>query len=65
MKKALLLGDSIRMGYDDMVRGLLAGRAEVLYDPQDNGRFAITTLWQANPLLRAHGPVDEVHWNKG
>ena len=65
MKKALLLGDSIRMGYDDMVRGLLAGRAEVLYDPEDNGRFAAYTLWQANQLLRAHGPVDVVHWNNG
>lgn len=65
MKKALLLGDSIRMGYDDMVRDLLAGRAEVLYDPQDNGRFAAYTLWQANQLLRAHGPVDVVHWNNG
>lgn len=65
MKRVLLLGDSIRMGYDDMVRDLLAGKAEVLYDAEDNGRFAAYTLWQANQLLRRHGPVDVVHWNNG
>ena len=65
MKRVLLLGDSIRMGYDDMVRDLLAGKAEVLYDAEDNGRFAAYTLWQANQLLRRYGPVDVVHWNNG
>lgn len=48
MKKVLLLGDSIRMGYDDYVKELLDGKCEVIYDHDDNGRFAAYTLWQAN-----------------
>ena len=65
MKKVLLLGDSIRMGYDDMVRDLLSGQAEVIYDAEDNGRFAAYTLWQANQMFRKHGAFDVVHWNNG
>ena len=65
MKTVLLLGDSIRMGYDDKVRDILRGRARVVYDAEDNGRFAAYTLWQANQLLRKYGPVDVVHWNNG
>ena len=47
MKKVLLLGDSIRMGYDDYVKEELDGKCEVVYDAEDNGRFAAYTLWQA------------------
>ena len=43
MKKLLLLGDSIRMGYDSFVREKLAGRAEVFFS-EDNGRFIQYTL---------------------
>ena len=43
MKKILLLGDSIRMGYDDFVREKLDRTAEV-YFPDDNGRFVQYTL---------------------
>ena len=32
MKKVLLLGDSIRMGYDDYVKEELDGKCEVVYD---------------------------------
>ncbi len=64
MKKVLLLGDSIRMGYDEYVRELLRGKAEVYFD-EDNGRFAAYTLWQANQMFRLHGPFDVVHWNNG
>lgn len=64
MKKVLLLGDSIRMGYDEYVRELLEGKAEVWFD-EDNGRFAAYTLWQANQMFRLHGPFDVVHWNNG
>ena len=46
MKKVLLLGDSIRMGYDDYVKEELDGKCEVVYDAEDNGRFAAYTLWQ-------------------
>ena len=44
MKKVLLLGDSIRMGYDDYVKEELDGKCEVVYDAEDNGRFAAYTL---------------------
>lgn len=65
MKKVLLLGDSIRMGYDDYVKELLKGEFEVIYDPDDNGRFAAYTLWQANQFFKHHGHFDIVHWNNG
>ncbi len=65
MKKVLLLGDSIRMGYDDMVKEMLDGEMEVCYDAEDNGRFAAYTLWQANQLFKHCGPFDVVHWNNG
>ena len=65
MKKVLLLGDSIRMGYDDYVKEMLEGKCEVYYDAADNGRFAAYTLWQMNQLFRKYGPFDIVHWNNG
>lgn len=64
-KKVLLLGDSIRMGYDEYVKELLQEDCEVYYDDEDNGRFAAYTLWQANQLIRQYGPFDLVHWNNG
>ncbi len=65
MKRVLLLGDSIRMGYDEYVKELLAGEFEVVYDDADNGRFAAYTLWQANQFFRHCGRFDVVHWNNG
>ena len=65
MKRVLLLGDSIRMGYDDYVREYLDGRCEVIYDENDNGRFAAYTLWQANQMFKRYGHFDAVHWNNG
>lgn len=65
MKKVLLLGDSIRMGYQDYVRELLNDRCTVYYDENDNGRFAAYTLWQANQLFKKYGKFDVVHWNNG
>ncbi|MDF2717420.1 MAG: hydrolase family protein [Paenibacillus sp.] len=44
MKKVLLLGDSIRMGYEPLVRAQLAEVAHVVA-PAENGRFAKHTLW--------------------
>ena len=65
MKKVLLLGDSIRMGYDEYVKELLSDEFEVVYDDADNGRFAAYTLWQANQFFKNHGHFDVVHWNNG
>ena len=66
MKNILLLGDSIRMGYDSFVRDKLAGRANVFF-AEDNGRFAQSTLralgdWKGQLLLPE---IDVVHWNNG
>lgn len=64
MKKVLLLGDSIRMGYDDLVKEELT-EFDVYYDPEDNGRFSAYTIWQFNFLNNKYGPFDIVHFNTG
>ena len=65
MKRVLLLGDSIRMGYDEYVKDILKDEFEVVYDDYDNGRFAAYTLWQANQFFKNFGRFDVVHWNNG
>ena len=65
MKRVLLLGDSIRMGYDKKVRELLKDEYEVIFAEEDNGRFAAYTLWQANQFFKQYGHFDLVHWNNG
>jgi len=66
MKKVLLLGDSIREGYEPYVRELLTEEADVMA-PGKNGRFAKYTLWGVNLWLKELGSpcVDVVHWNNG
>lgn len=64
MKKVLLLGDSIRMGYEPLVREGLKGVAEVVA-PEANGSFAKHTLWGVNLWIRDLGKPDIVHWNNG
>lgn len=64
MKKVLLLGDSIRIGYQQDVKELLANEYEVIY-PTDNGRFAAYTLWQANQEFRWNPEIELVHFNNG
>ncbi len=64
MKRVLLLGDSISMGYRDRVRELLSGKAEVCFN-EGNGCFAKWTLWQVNAWIRENGAPDIVHWNNG
>lgn len=66
MKNLLLLGDSIRKGYDSFVKEKLAGRANV-YFSEDNGRFAQYTLrmlsnWKGELSLPE---IHLVHWNNG
>lgn len=65
MKRVLLLGDSIRMGYDKKVRELLKDEYEVIFAEEDNGRFAAYTMWQANQFFKNYGTFDLVHWNNG
>lgn len=66
MKKVLLLGDSIRMGYDKAVKKTLEGKAEV-YFPNENCRFASYLLRNTCDyrLLTDNEPVDVIHWNAG
>lgn len=67
MKKIVLLGDSIRMGYDKYVKEALDGVAEVYY-PSQNCRFAQYLLRQLHEWKKkGEWPtdVDLVHWNAG
>ena len=67
MKKILLIGDSIRMGYDKYVKEALKNVAEVYYT-EDNSRFAEYTLRYAHEWksqLECGDDVDLVHWNAG
>ena len=67
MKKIVLIGDSIRMGYDKYVKNALQGVAEVYY-PNENCRFAENVLRFAHEWKRnGQWPddVDLVHWNAG
>ena len=67
MKRVLLLGDSIRMGYCGMVRQLLADQAEVVF-PEENGRCTQYTLLQLGTWAAQIGnpeEIDVIHWNNG
>lgn len=67
MKKILLLGDSIRKGYDKYVAMAFEGVAEVYY-PKDNCRFAaylLRNLGDWKKELGCGSDVDLIHWNAG
>ena len=65
MKQIILLGDSIRMGYEPHVRKALEGRAEV-YGPNENGRWAGYTLNSLRFWLpQLPKEPDVIHWNNG
>lgn len=66
MKKILLIGDSIRQGYDKYIKMMFDGVAEVYY-PAENCRFStyiVRSLHDWKDEL-ACGDVDLVHWNAG
>ena len=66
MKNLLLIGDSIRMGYDKAVEKTLEGKANV-YFPAENCRFAsyvLRYLHEYKALVK-DGKVDVLHWNAG
>ncbi|MBO5177771.1 MAG: hypothetical protein J6C07_09965 [Lachnospiraceae bacterium] len=67
MKNVLLIGDSIRIGYDKAIRNTLEGKANV-YFPDDNCRFASYILRYLNEYkeyVMGDKPVDVLHWNAG
>ena len=68
MKKVILIGDSIRIGYDKYVKAALAGKAEVFYPLKDNCRFAQYVLRSVSDWQKDEGwgnDADLVHWNAG
>lgn len=66
MKKVLLIGDSIRISYQEEVRLQLRDEAEVLAPPE-NCRFSKFALWGMHVWMAALGnpEIDVVHWNAG
>ena len=65
MKNILLVGDSIRLGYDQAVKKTLEGRANV-YAPTENCRFAAYVLRYLHEYRElVPGEVDLIHWNTG
>lgn len=66
MKNVLLIGDSIRIGYDKAVKRSLEGIANV-YFPDDNCRFAAYVLRYLHEYKRLAGgeTIDVIHWNAG
>lgn len=64
MKRVLILGDSISMGYREKVKEKLKGFCEVVF-PEENGRFSFYTLWGIHLWIKELGEPDIVHWNNG
>jgi len=67
MKKIVLIGDSIRMGYDKYVKEKLSDCAKV-YFPKDNCRFAQYILRYLHEWKEQENMPDDadlVHWNAG
>ena len=66
MKNLLLIGDSIRLGYDKSVKKTLEGRANVIF-PSENCRFACYVLRYFHEYLGdiKGEDIDVIHWNAG
>ena len=66
MKNLLLVGDSIRAGYDKSVKKTLEGKANVIF-PGENCRFAAYVLRQFHEYLNGMNgeDIDVIHWNAG
>ncbi len=67
MKKIFLIGDSIRQGYDSIVKEALKNVAEVYY-PSDNCRFAeyvYRYIIEWKNKYQLGDDIDCVHWNCG
>lgn len=64
MKKAVLLGDSIRQGYGPTTEELLKGEFEV-FQPDDNSRFCHYMLRQIFDYKGYLSQADVIHFNCG
>ncbi len=63
-KKVMLIGDSIRLLYQDKVAALLGDDYEVVW-PSENGRFCKYMLNELERWFEACGEPDIIHWNVG
>lgn len=63
-KKVMLIGDSIRLLYQDKVAALLADEYDVVW-PGENGRFCKYMLNELGRWFAACGEPDIIHWNVG
>jgi lysophospholipase L1-like esterase len=63
-RKILLLGDSIRIGYQPFVQDILKNEAEV-WGPDENCAYALYTVTRLSIWLKEFGVPDLVHWNNG
>ena len=63
MTEVILIGDSIRMGYEDCVRRELEGRAQV-WSPEENGGTSANVLRHLEEWVLSR-PADVVHVNCG
>ena len=66
MKNLLLIGDSVRAGYDKSVKKSLEGKANVIF-PDENCRFAAYVLRHFHEYLEGikGEDIDVIHWNAG
>jgi isoamyl acetate esterase len=64
LPRVLLLGDSIRHGYQPWVAKLLGGKAEVI-GPIENCQCSYYTLLSLDRWIEEVGKPDIVHWNNG
>lgn len=66
MKNVMLVGDSIRLGYEGRVRELL-GSDVTVFSPGENCRFTKFTLWGMFSWMEEWGNphIDVIHWNTG
>ena len=66
MKNIVLIGDSIRLGYEGRVRELLGENVRV-FSPGENCRYTKYTLWGMFDWMNSWGNprVDVIHWNNG
>ena len=65
MKRVVLLGDSIRVNYQDKVIEKLKGECEVISLGRDNCAYTMHTIRCARDWFNQWGKVDLIHWNNG
>lgn len=64
MKKVVLLGDSIRMNYQDKAKEFL-GEGYAVWGPAENCRFSTYTLNSLRFWEEEINSADLIHWNNG